>query len=90
MILSNCFNPCFNGYSILTNWKTIERYYFKESFNPCFNGYSILTGSLILSVVTSVSFNPCFNGYSILTKKENKLSVDSLLVSILVLMDTLF
>ena len=40
------FNPCFNGYSTLTNQGFNNQQQAQMSFNPCFNGYSTLTFQL--------------------------------------------
>ena len=37
------FNPCFNGYSTLTDTRFIDPSRWDSGFNPCFNGYSTLT-----------------------------------------------
>ena len=41
--MKKCFNPCFNGYSTLTNIKKQKGRVYNLRFNPCFNGYSTLT-----------------------------------------------
>ena len=37
------FNPCFNGYSTLTERYSVKFKANAKGFNPCFNGYSTLT-----------------------------------------------
>ena len=43
MDYNQCFNPCFNGYSTLTEEDDDLFFEDYEGFNPCFNGYSTLT-----------------------------------------------
>ena len=38
-----CFNPCFNGFTILTYLYLGSIETIRHGFNPCFNGFTILT-----------------------------------------------
>ena len=89
------FNPCYDGFVILTHL----------SFNPCYDGFVILTTNKTTDIYTILvmmdlsfwldyklrdqslySFNPCYDGFVILTN----LSPISVKVSILVMMDLSF
>ena len=41
--VKNCLNPCFNGFTILTQGDSNNGYRILVGLNPCFNGFTILT-----------------------------------------------
>ena len=85
------FNPYFNGYSTLTDEESFDLKAVEASFNPYFNGYSTLTQKKIFGKKQCgmKSFNPYFNGYSTLTCSWLFGIPNQIIVSILILMDTL-
>ena len=85
-----CFNPCFNGFTSLTDKEILEQRKKIERFNPCFNGFTSLTYEKYNNIPEWLfCFNPCFNGFTSLTLTELLIAIVASLVSILVLMDSL-
>ena len=84
-----CFNPCYDGFVILTNF-WLAACASSRGFNPCYDGFVILTILRFPFGVSLKGFNPCYDGFVILTSSVD-LSVSVLeSVSILVMMDLSF
>ena len=68
MLGLQCFNPCYDGFVILTFLSENESG--SLSFNPCYDGFVILTQGIQHTQQPEViGFNPCYDGFVILTTR---------------------
>ena len=81
------FNPCFNGRCKRTWMSFVDSQNAGTSFNPCFNGRCKRTMTWLSTGLSRGCFNPCFNGRCKRTFPLTHFLIQSLFVSILVLME---
>ena len=73
--VSDCFNPCSYGFSVLTQQNRTNGAQ-PKGFNPCSYGFSVLTKIFFLPTnFPNRSFNPCSYGFSVLTDEFEELCV---------------